>query len=69
VDLDVFILPTDGCYEGQCLANGNTSATAADLAGGAYYIAVDGFNGVAGSYTLSVDCELRQIYLPLVLRD
>jgi hypothetical protein len=69
VDLDVFILPGDGCYGGQCLSYGDESATASGLAGGTYYIAVDGYTGAAGSYTLSVDCGYRKIYAPLVMRD
>jgi hypothetical protein len=68
VDLDVFILPSDGCYGGQCLSYDNVSATASGLAGGTYYIAVDGYTGAAGSYTLSVECGYRKVFAPLVLR-
>ena len=68
-DLDVFILPGSGCYQGQCLAYDNLSASASGLSAGTYYIAVDGYNGVAGSYTLSVDCSYREVYAPLVLRN
>jgi hypothetical protein len=69
VDLDVFILHAGGCYQGQCLVYDNLSASASGLSAGTYYIAVDGYAGVAGSYTLSVDCNYREIYAPLVLRD
>jgi hypothetical protein len=69
VDLDVFILPGGGCYQGHCLTYDNLSASASDLSGGTYYIAVDGYVGAAGSYTLSVDCELRKVFVPLVLRN
>ena len=68
-DLDVFILPGGGCYQGQCLAYDNLSASALGLSGGTYYIAVDGYAGAAGSYTLSVDCSYREVYAPLVMRD
>ncbi len=69
VDLDVFILPTDGCYPGECLAYDDLSAHTSGVAGGTYYIAVDGYSGNAGSYTLSVDCGYRKVFAPLVLRD
>jgi hypothetical protein len=71
-DLDVFILPAGGCYSGECLTSasyGNFETTVTNVSGGTYYIAVDGYDGDAGSYTLSVDCELRQVYLPLALRN
>jgi hypothetical protein len=73
VDLDVFLLSTDGCYTGNCAGvtsspDGDT-ATATGVAGGTYYIAVDGYFGAAGSYTLSVDCGYRKVFAPLVLRD
>jgi hypothetical protein len=73
VDLDVFLLSTEGCYAGDCA--GDTSnpdgdtATATGVTGGTYYIVVDGYSGAAGSYTLSVACDLRKVYLPLVLRN
>jgi len=53
-DLDVFILGS--CDEDDCIAYGNTSATAEDLAAGTYYIVVDGYNGAECGYTLAVEC-------------
>jgi hypothetical protein len=72
-DLDVFLLSTDGCYAGSCAGvtsnpDGDT-ATATGVAGGTYYVVVDGYAGAAGSYTLNVDCGYRKVYAPLVLRD
>ena len=72
VDLDVYILSSGGCGSGECLTTdsyGNFEATVTNVSGGTYYIAVDGYAGAAGSYTLSVACDLRQVFLPLVLRD
>ena len=54
VDLDVFILGS--CDENDCLAYGSTTATANDLGAGTYYIVVDGYNGVEGDFTLTVNC-------------
>jgi hypothetical protein len=68
-DLDVFILPGDGCYQGQCLAYDNLSASATGLSGGTYFIAVDGYSGDVGSYTLSVGCDFWQVFLPVTLRN
>lgn len=52
-DLDVFILSS--CNPGSCLRGGDLTAYADALAGGTYYVVVDGFNGAAGTYTLTVD--------------
>jgi hypothetical protein len=57
VDLDVFLL--DDCGTGQCLtpdSYGNFAATASDVVPGTYTIAVDGYYGVAGAYTLTLAC-------------
>jgi hypothetical protein len=57
VDLDVFLL--GDCAAAQCLASdsyGNDIATAGNVAPGTYYVAVDGYQGVAGSYTLDLTC-------------
>ncbi|MBD3366916.1 MAG: hypothetical protein GF405_01925 [Candidatus Eisenbacteria bacterium] len=54
VDLDVFILGS--CDEDDCIAYGSATATANDIPAGTYYIVVDGYNGVEGDFTLSVDC-------------
>ncbi len=52
-DLDVFIL--SACNPNNTIAYGSNTATATSAASGTYYIVVDGYNGVAGSYTLTVN--------------
>ena len=57
VDLDVFLL--DDCGAGQCLTPssfGNYTAAAGGVPPGTYYVAVDGYHGVAGTYTLTLTC-------------
>ncbi|MGD2179140.1 MAG: hypothetical protein PVG71_15115, partial [Anaerolineae bacterium] len=57
VDLDVFLL--SDCDAGQCLASdsyGSDTAMAGNVAPGTYYVAVDGYQGVAGSYALNLTC-------------
>jgi V8-like Glu-specific endopeptidase len=54
VNLDVFILGS--CDNNDCLAHGEIIATYVVPAPGLYYIAVDGYQGSAGSYTLTIDC-------------
>jgi hypothetical protein len=57
VDLDVFLL--SDCGAGQCLtpsSYGNFAATASEVVPGTYYVAVDGYYGVAGPYTLTLTC-------------
>lgn len=54
-DLDVFILEV--CSETSCVAYGNAIATLADANAGMYMIVVDGRNGAAGSYSLTVSCD------------
>jgi hypothetical protein len=59
-DLDVFLLAAGGCESGQCLtANsyGDTTATAENVPAGTYYVAVDGYAGASGSYTLNLTCS------------
>jgi hypothetical protein len=71
-DLDVFILSPGECGVGECATAGSYGdfvATATNVTGGIYYIAVDGYNGAVSGYTLSVECDLMQVYQPLVLRD
>jgi hypothetical protein len=71
-DLDVFILSPGGCETGACAtasSYGDLEAPAIGVTGGTYYIAVDGYNGAAGSYTLSVACQPWYVHLPLVLRN
>lgn len=54
-DLDVIIL--DACSESNCLAQGNNSATVANATPGMYFIVVDGYNGAAGDFTLTISCN------------
>ncbi len=54
-DLDVIIL--DACSESNCLAEGNNTATVANASPGQYFIVVDGYQGAAGSFTLTVNCS------------
>jgi hypothetical protein len=76
IDLDLFVLAPSGCETGQCLdiySYGNADIALYDLAPGAYYLAVDGFFGAVGSYTLSLTCTRTggpdcNVYLPLVVR-
>ena len=53
-DLDIFVLGS--CDESDCLAYGDVTATANDLAPGTYYIVVDGYNGAESDFTLEVTC-------------
>ncbi|MCK5595922.1 MAG: hypothetical protein KAJ04_00610, partial [Candidatus Eisenbacteria sp.] len=53
-DLDVFFLGS--CDENDCLYYGNTTFTTGCLESGTYYIVVDGYNGAASPFTLTVDC-------------
>ena len=66
VDLDVFLLRD--CGHQWCFAYGNEEAVATDLAPGRYHVAVDGFLGAVGSYTLSLECSERRVYLPIILK-
>jgi hypothetical protein len=72
VDLDVFLL--SHCSTGQCLTADSyhdAAFTIADVPAGTYYIAVDGYNGVEGSYTLNLTCTggSNPTYLPIILKD
>ena len=58
VDLDVFILADENgeaCVY-NCLAYGSLIASLDDAPAGTYHIVVDGYNGVEGDFTLTVDC-------------
>jgi len=71
VDLDVFFLDSGDCYSGTCQtpsAYGDTTVTLTDLDPGSYYIAVDGYDGDAGAYTLTIGCSKTFIFLPLVVK-
>jgi Metallo-peptidase family M12/GEVED domain/Secretion system C-terminal sorting domain/Fibronectin type III domain len=54
-DLDVFILSS--CNEYTVLGYGNSVATATALPAGTYWIIVEGYNGVSGTFDLTVDCD------------
>jgi Metallo-peptidase family M12/GEVED domain/Secretion system C-terminal sorting domain/Fibronectin type III domain len=54
VDLDVLIMGT--CNEYTVLAKGDYTATTGVLPAGTYWIIVEGFNGVSGTFNLTVDC-------------
>jgi hypothetical protein len=69
IDLDIFLLPPGDCYSGTCLTYHGTSLTAYDLDPGVYYIAVDGYSGSEGAYTLTVNCSKNFIYLPLIMKS
>jgi hypothetical protein len=59
-DLDVFLLASGGCNAGTCLADDSfhdDTAVARDVPPGTYYIAVDGYQGAMGSYTLDLTCD------------
>jgi murein DD-endopeptidase MepM/ murein hydrolase activator NlpD len=53
-DLDVFVL--NACNSAGCVAFGENAATVTNAPAGTYYIVVDGYQGVAGNFTLSVSC-------------
>jgi hypothetical protein len=61
VDLDVFVLngATGTCDPGTCLTFGNTTATFDIVEGQTYYLAVDGYLGAEGTYTVTLNCELE----------
>ena len=47
----------------------NERATAVNGPAGRYAIAVNGFEGSQGSYTLALECIERRVYLPIALRN
>lgn len=53
-DGDVFILRD--CFSSNCLAAGDVVAEATNLAPGTYYVIVDGYEGEAGNFTISINC-------------
>ncbi len=56
-DLDIFML-VGACSPALCQAYGNDRiADFAIAVGQNYFVAVDGFNGYSGSYTLAVTCQ------------
>ncbi|PKO20332.1 MAG: hypothetical protein CVU38_20680, partial [Chloroflexi bacterium HGW-Chloroflexi-1] len=55
VDLDLFLLPSDA--PSTCLAAGDNYLQF-DIYSGTYYLAVDGYQGAAGAFSLRVECPL-----------
>ncbi len=55
-DLDLLLLT--GSSPASCIAFGDNAISARGLAAGAYYLVVDGFDGVSGPFQLSVWCPL-----------
>ena len=68
VDLDVFLM-NENCGSEWCFSYGDVEATDTHLPPGRYYIAVDGFIGYEGSYTLSLECSEKRVYLPIILKN
>ena len=61
VDLDVFVLDGSGgtCDADTCLTHGSRTATFDIVAGQTYYLAVDGYYGDEGPFTITLNCELE----------
>ncbi len=59
IDLDVFILSDTGipCNSESCIEYGALSADFQTEPGEDYWIVVDGYQGDAGAYDITVDCE------------
>lgn len=55
-DLDLLLLT--GQNPSSCIAHGDNAISAHGLTAGLYYLVVDGFDGAAGPYQLSVWCPL-----------
>ena len=73
-DFDVFMLAPDGCSTEECYSAASysdISFSVSSVPSGTYYLAVDGYNGAVGTYTLELTCErsTERVYMPLVLRD
>ncbi len=67
-DLDIFLMT--GAYPEDCLRGENATLSQSDLDAGVYYVAVDGYNGAAGAYTLTSHCTTHfenSLYLPMML--
>ena len=56
-DLDLFLLT--GASPTSCIAYGDTGLTASTIGPGTVYVVIDGFDGAAGSYQLTVWCPLN----------
>jgi hypothetical protein len=57
-DLDLFLLTS--CSFESCTQAAATTINFTPQASPPYFVAVDGYNGAAGSYTLAVDCTCNQ---------
>ena len=56
-DLDVGVLDAaGGCKGSSCIVWGDNSVTFSAVAGKSYYLVVDGYNGVQGSFNIHVNC-------------
>jgi predicted secreted protein len=57
-DVDVFVLDAAAgdCGGGVCLKSGDNGVTFLAEAGRTYYVAVDGFEGAVGNYTITAQC-------------
>jgi hypothetical protein len=56
-DLDVFVLG-QACQPGACRAHGEDAATFQAVVGQTYFVVVDGAAGAAGTFDLSLACDL-----------
>ena len=67
-DLDIFLMT--GAYPEDCLRGDDATLFYPGLNAGVYYVAVDGYNGAAGAYTLVSNCMTHfenSLYLPMTL--
>ncbi len=58
VDLDLFLLT--GASPSTCISYGDSFLSARALPAGTFYVAVDGYDGAAGSFSVQVWCPLDQ---------
>ncbi len=68
-DLDVFLLKS--AYPDDCLQGADANLVRAKMDAGVYYVAIDGYNGAAGAYTLVSSCTVNfkhALYLPVMTR-
>ena len=58
-DLDVFVMDDQGipCNSESCIEFGGVIANFTTVPGGDYWVAVDGYQGDSGPYSIRVDCE------------
>jgi hypothetical protein len=68
-DLDVFLLTS--AYPDDCVQGADASLAEKQMNAGTYYVAVDGYNGAAGAFTLVSNCTVHfehDLYLPMMTR-